>query len=76
MAGSDFIVNVTLDHAFKITGIYAGDMEAAHLAAFEMIREYAKIPIESEADIVVTHAWFVGINHYQSAKLRSPRLGQ
>lgn len=75
MAGSDFIVNVTLDHAFKITGIYAGDMEAAHLAAFEMIRGYAKIPIESEADIVVTHAGFVGINHYQSAKAAFAAIG-
>ena len=75
MAGSDFIVNVTLDHAFKITGIYAGDMEAAHLAAFEMICYYAKIPISAEADIVVTHAGFVGINHYQSAKAAFAAIG-
>ena len=73
MAESDFIVNVTLDHAFKITGIFAGDMEAAHLAAFEMIRDYARIPLSAEADIVITHAGFVGINHYQSAKAVSPR---
>ncbi len=27
MAGVDFIVNVTLDHHFDITGIFCGDLE-------------------------------------------------
>ena len=75
MAGVDFMINVTLDHAFKITGVFAGDLEAAHLAAFEMVKGYAKIPIAEEADIVITHSGFVGINHYQSAKAAFAAIG-
>ncbi len=75
MAGVDFIVNVTLDHAFHITGIYAGDLEAAHIKAYEMVKGYAKIPIKEEADIVVTHGGFVGINHYQCAKAAFASIG-
>ncbi len=75
MAGVDFIVNVTLDHEFAITGVYAGDLEAAHLAAFEMVKSYAKVPIAEEADVVITHGGFVGINHYQSAKAAFASIG-
>jgi len=75
MAGSDFIVNVTLDHAFAITGVYAGDMEAAFHKAFEMVKGYARIPIAEEADIVITHGGFVGINHYQTAKAAFAAIG-
>ncbi len=68
MAGVDFIVNVTLDRDFALTGIFAGDLEVAHQQAVERIREYVAIPVEDEYDVVVTHAGFVGINHYQAAK--------
>lgn len=75
MAGSDFIINVTLDHTFAITGVYAGDMEAAFHKAFEMVKGYARIPIAEEADIVITHGGFVGINHYQTAKAAFAAIG-
>ena len=68
MAGVDFIVNVTLDREFALTGIFAGDLEVAHQQAVEKIKEYVAIPVDEEYDIVVTHAGFVGINHYQVAK--------
>jgi nickel-dependent lactate racemase len=68
MTGVDFIVNVTLDDRFRLTGIYSGDLEAAHMKAVERIREYVTIPVRQTYDIVVTHAGFVGINHYQAAK--------
>lgn len=29
MAGADFIVNVTLNHEFQLTGVFAGDLVAA-----------------------------------------------
>jgi nickel-dependent lactate racemase len=67
-AGVDYIVNVTLDHHFQITGVFAGDLEAAHLKAAEHLREYVAIPVKQEYDIVITHAGFVGINQYQAAK--------
>jgi nickel-dependent lactate racemase len=67
-AGVDYIVNVTLDHHFQMTGVFAGDLEAAHLKAVEHLEKYVTIPVKREYDIVITHAGFVGINHYQAAK--------
>lgn len=69
MAGADFIVNVTLDHSFRVTGVYAGDLVKAHEKAVEKIKKDVAIPIDTEYDIVITHAGFVGINHYQAAKV-------
>ncbi|MBD3413664.1 MAG: nickel-dependent lactate racemase [Candidatus Aminicenantes bacterium] len=68
MAGCDMIVNVTLDSSYRLTGIFAGDLEQAHLKAFESVKEYASIPIDKKYDIVITHTGYVGVNHYQAAK--------
>jgi len=68
MAGADFIVNVTLDGLFQLTGVYAGDLEKAHALAVEQVRERVAIPLQAPYDIVVIHAGRVGINHYQAAK--------
>jgi len=67
-AGADYILNVTLDQDFKITGVFAGDLEKAHEQAVKQIKKYVTIPLDKEYDIVITHAGFVGINHYQAAK--------
>jgi nickel-dependent lactate racemase len=67
-AGVDYIVNVTLDHHFNLTGVFAGNLEKAHRKAFERLREYVALPFDEEYDLVITHAGFVGINHYQAAK--------
>jgi len=74
-AGVDFIVNVTLNHSFKLTGVFAGDLEAAHEAAVAKVKSYVGIPVQGEYDIVVSHAGFVGINHYQVAKVGVASLG-
>lgn len=74
MAGVDFLVNVTLNHQFKITGIFCGDLEKAHLQGVEKIRESVLVKTRP-ADIVITHAGFVGINHYQCAKCAVASLG-
>lgn len=68
MAGADFIVNVTLDKLFRPTGVFAGELDQAHRAAFEHLRGYAAVPFGEPFDAVLTHAGFVGINHYQSVK--------
>ncbi len=69
MAGADYIVNVTLDHKFRVTGVFAGDLERAHEEAVQAVFSYVSIPISEPYDIVVTHAGFVGINHYQAGKV-------
>ncbi|MGB2906614.1 MAG: lactate racemase domain-containing protein [Candidatus Aminicenantaceae bacterium] len=68
MAGCDMIVNVTLDSAYRTTGVFGGDMEGAHIAAFNKLRTYAGIPVHRKYDLVITHGGFAGINHYQAAK--------
>ncbi len=66
--GVDFIVNVTLDKNMGLTGVFAGDLEKAHMAAFEFMKGYTAIPIDRENDIVLTHGGYAGRNHYQTAK--------
>jgi len=68
MVGCDMIVNVTLDSNYRLTGVFAGDMEKAHLAAVEKLRSYAAIPTDKKYDLVLSHTGFVGVNHYQAAK--------
>jgi nickel-dependent lactate racemase len=67
-AGCDMIVNATLDADFKLTGVFAGDLEDAHRKAFDRLCTYAAIPVQHKYDLVITHTGFVGINHYQAAK--------
>jgi nickel-dependent lactate racemase len=68
MAGCDMIINVTLDSDFRLTGVFAGDLEEAHLKAFEKLHGYAAVPFQKKYDLVITHAGYVGVNHYQAAK--------
>lgn len=75
MVGVDFIVNVTLNSEFKITGVFSGDLEKAHLAAVDKVKESVQVKIQTPVDIVVTPAGFVGRNHYQCAKCAVASLG-
>lgn len=72
--GTDFICNVTLNHALDVTGYFAGDMIMAHEAAYEKVKESVGIACTGTYDIVVTHAGFVGKNHYQAAKTGTAAL--
>ena len=66
--GVDFIVNATLDKDLRPTGIFAGELVAAHQAAAALVRDYVSVPVEREYDIVLTHGGYVGRNHYQAVK--------
>jgi len=68
MAGADFIVNVTLDKSLRLTGVFAGELEKAHRAAFEHLAGYVRMPFDEPYDAVATHGGYVGINHYQAVK--------
>lgn len=68
MVGCDMIVNVTLDSSYRLTGIFAGDLEKAHLEAVNKLKSYAAIPLQKKYDIILTNVGFVGVNHYQAAK--------
>jgi nickel-dependent lactate racemase len=75
MAGADFIVNVTVDSRFDVTGIFCGDLEKAHAAAVAQLKRSVGIPVERPFDLVVTHGGFVAQNHYQAAKAAVASLG-
>jgi len=66
--GIDFLVNVTLDKRLCMTGVFAGGLEDAHTAAVEAMKQAVMIPIARPYDVVVTHAGYVGRNHYQAVK--------
>ena len=66
--GVDFIVNTTLDRDMRLTGVFAGHLEAAHQAATNMVQHYVSVPLEHEYDIVLTHGGYVGRDHYQAVK--------
>lgn len=68
LARPDFVVNVTIDGERKPTGIFAGDLEEAHAAAYRWLLTYAELSLPSEYDVAITHAGYVGVNHYQAAK--------
>jgi len=75
LAGVDFIVNVTVNSRFEFTGVFCGDLEAAHLAAVSRLAGEVGIPVERPYDLVVTHGGFVARNHYQAAKAGVASLG-
>ncbi len=75
MAGVDFIVNATIDGTFRTTGVFCGDLEAAHAAAVAKLKSYVGIPIAHQYDLVVSHGGFVAVNHYQAAKAAVASLG-
>jgi nickel-dependent lactate racemase len=66
--GVDFMISTTLDNRLCITGVFGGHLVKAHLAAFEAMKRFVTIPIELPYDIILTHAGYVGRDHYQSVK--------
>ncbi len=70
MIGADFILNVVLGPAKSVLFASAGDVTEAHRACCAYLDERSKIPLESEADVVVVSAggWPKDINLYQSQK--------
>lgn len=75
MAGVDFIVNATIDGAFRTTGVFCGGLETAHAAAVTKLKSYVGIPVKRQYDLVVTHGGFAAVNHYQAAKAAVASLG-
>ena len=49
-----FLVNVTLDRENAITGVFAGDLQAAHAAGCDFVRQSSQYKIEQPYDVVVT----------------------
>jgi nickel-dependent lactate racemase len=54
MARPDMIMDVTLDEQNRITGVFAGDLEAAWLAGVAFAQEHVRASVPEPVDIVVT----------------------
>ena len=69
-AGADFIVNVTLDTAKKVTGIFAGDPVDAHLQGVAFLSQHCIKTLDQPLDFVVTTNAGAPLdcNLYQSSK--------
>jgi nickel-dependent lactate racemase len=70
LAGHDFIINVTLDEAHAITGVFAGDPLAAHSRGVEFARTAVRCTVPKQADIVITTSagYPLDLTLYQSVK--------
>ncbi len=68
--GPDFLFNVVLNDSHEICGVFAGDMEQAHLAGCAFVDKLYRVPIRQQADIVVASCggWPKDINVYQAQK--------
>ena len=68
--GPTFLVNVTLNKDKQITGVFAGDLDAAHAAGCAFVRETAMAGVPHPFDIVVTtnSGYPLDLNLYQAVK--------
>ena len=68
--GPSFLLNVTLNEQRDITGIFAGDLLAAHSAGIEFVRASAMQPVAEPFDIVLTtnSGYPLDMNLYQAVK--------
>jgi lactate racemase len=77
MTKPDFLLNVTLNNDKQITGVFAGQLEAAHDAGIEFVRETSMIPVDELFDIVITtnSGYPLDMNLYQAVKGMSAAEG-
>jgi nickel-dependent lactate racemase len=68
--GPSFLVNVALNEQRRITGVFAGDLIAAHKAGIEFVRGSAMQRVDQPFDIVVTtnSGYPLDMNLYQAVK--------
>lgn len=69
-AGPSFLLNVALNEQRQITGVFAGDLIAAHQLGCESVRQSAMQRVEAPFDIVVTtnSGYPLDLNLYQGVK--------
>jgi lactate racemase len=68
--GGVFLVNVALNKDKDLTGVFAGDLDAAHAAGCRFVRETAMAPVPAAFDIVITtnSGYPLDLNLYQAVK--------
>ena len=68
--GADFIVNVVMNEQREVTGLFAGDMQQAHVAGMELAEQQTKVILNEPVDIVVTTSagYPLDLTFYQGVK--------
>ncbi len=68
--GPSFLLNVSLNEARQITGVFAGDLLKAHQVGIEFVRKSAMQKVAAPFDIVVTtnSGYPLDLNLYQGVK--------
>jgi len=66
----DFMVDVAIDRARRLTGVFAGDIERAHAAGMQAVERAVRVDLPAPADIVITSAGGYPLDQtfYQSIK--------
>ena len=54
MTEPTFLLNVTLNAQKQVTGVFAGDLLAAHAAGCAFVRDQAMVAVEAPYDVVLT----------------------
>ncbi|CAG0940524.1 lactate racemase [Anaerolineae bacterium] len=69
-AGKKFLINVTLNKHKEITGVFAGDLRAAHAAGCAFVKQTAMVAVRRAFDIVITSnsGYPLDLNLYQAVK--------
>ena len=69
-AGVDFTLNVSMNAAREVTGIFCGDLEKAHAEGVRFVEEHAAAFIDEPVDIVVTSSagYPLDLTLYQAVK--------
>lgn len=70
MAPPDMIVDVVLDTARRMVGVFAGEMAQAWEVGVAFVEKHARAPVPAPADIVLTTnaGWPLDLNYYQTVK--------
>jgi nickel-dependent lactate racemase len=65
-----FLLHVSLNKEKEITGVFAGDLDAAHAAGCAFVTETAMVPVSQPFDIIITtnSGYPLDLNLYQSVK--------
>ena len=70
LTGPDLLLNVSLNGDKAITGVFAGELTAAHDAGIDFVRESSMVAVERPCDVVITtnSGWPLDMNLYQAVK--------
>jgi nickel-dependent lactate racemase len=70
MTRPSFLLNVAMNRDKQMTGVFAGELEAAHAAGCAFVQESAMVPIDEPFDVVVTSnsGYPLDLNLYQAVK--------